>query len=185
MSDPMQNPSNEPRAERQVFGNKPSTEGGVPAVVWAIAALVVLLVVVGLVLAGHHKSREAEVTTVQPLASYAAHLPLSGFAMSESTSISGGKSTYIDGHIQNTGNATVSGITVQVLFGNGEGSAPKIETMPLTLIRTRQPYIDTQPVASNPLKPGDQRDFRLIFESIPENWNMQVPEVRIIRVQTQ
>ncbi|HZY61812.1 MAG TPA: DUF2393 family protein [Edaphobacter sp.] len=166
-----------------MFGNKPSG-GGVPAVVWAIAALVVLLVVVGMVLAGHHKSKGPEVTSVQPLAPYAAHLPLSGFAMSESTSLSGGKSTYIDGHIKNTGDATVTSITVQVLFGNGEGTAPHIETMPLTLIRMKQPYVDTQSVGSAPLKPGDERDFRLIFESIPENWNMEMPEVRIVGVQT-
>jgi hypothetical protein len=104
--------------------------------------------------------------------------------MSESTSIAGGKSTFVDGHIKNTGSATITGITVQVLFGNAEGSAPQIDTMPLTLIRTRQPYIDTQSVSSSPLKPGDERDFRLIFESIPQNWNMQMPEVRIIGVDT-
>ena len=64
------------------------------------------------------------------------------------------------------------------------GFAPQIETLPLTLIRTRQPYIDTQPVSASPLKPGDERDFRLIFESIPENWNMEMPEVRVVEVDT-
>lgn len=175
----------EPKTEGEpaIFGSKPPAGGGVPAVVWAIAALVVLLVVVGMVLAGHHKSSGPDATNVQPLNPYAAHLPLSGFAMSESTSISGGKYTYIDGHIKNTGSSTITGITVQVLFGNAEGTAPHIETMPLTLIRMRQPYIDTQSVSSAPLKPGDERDFRLIFESIPENWNMEMPEVRIVGVQ--
>ena len=105
--------------------------------------------------------------TIQPLAAYAANLPLSQLAMSESTSLSGGKSTFIDGHIQNTGDQTVSGITVQVLFRNNEAMPPQIETLPLSLIRTREPYIDTQPVSAAPLKPGDERDFRLIFESLP------------------
>jgi hypothetical protein len=59
---------------------------------------------------------------------------------------------------------------------------PQIETLPLALIRTREPYIDTQPVSASPLKPGDGRDFRLIFETIPANWNTQMPEVHIIRV---
>jgi hypothetical protein len=56
--------------------------------------------------------------------------------------------------------------------------------MPLTLIRTRQPYVDIQSVGSSPLKPGDEREFRLIFESIPENWNQEMPEVRIVGVET-
>jgi hypothetical protein len=59
-----------------------------------------------------------------------------------------------------------------------------VETLPLSLIRTREPYIDTQPVSAAPLKPGDDREFRLIFEAIPTNWNMQLPEIRIVRVDT-
>jgi hypothetical protein len=170
--------------EPAIFGNKPHSGGGIPVVAWAVAALVVLLVVVGMILASRGKGRANLNNSVEPLATYARDLPLSQLAMSESTSISGGKSTFIDGHIKNTGNSTVIGITVQVLFGNAEGSTPTIDTLPLTLIRTRQPYIDTQSVASSPLKPGDERDFRLIFESIPENWNMQMPEIRIIEVET-
>lgn len=151
---------------------------------WAAAALVVLIVVGGLILAGRGKGAKTSSNNVQPLAAYAATLPLSQFAMSESTSIAGGKSTFLDGHIKNTGSATVSGVTVQVLFGNMEGSAPRIDTLPLTLIRTRQPYIDTQSVSRSPLKPGDEREFRLIFESIPENWNTEMPEVRVVGVDT-
>ncbi len=108
--------------------------------------------------------------------------PLSQLAMSESTSLAGGKSTYIDGHIQNSGNRTVSGVTMQVIFRNDEAMPPRIDTVPLSIIRTREPYIDTQPVSAAPLKPGDGRDFRLIFESIPANWNMQLPEIRVIGV---
>jgi Protein of unknown function (DUF2393) len=152
-----------------------------PVVAWGVAGLAVLVVVVVLVLAGRHKA--VAPSTVQPLAGYAASLPLSQLAMSESTSLSGGKSTFIDGHIQNTGAQTVSGVTVQVIFRNDEAMPPQIDTLPLSLIRTREPYIDTQPVSMAPLKPGDERDFRLIFESISANWNMQMPEIRIIQVE--
>jgi hypothetical protein len=73
---------------------------------------------------------------------------------------------------------------VQVLFRNDEAMPPQIETLPLSLIRTREPYIDTQPVSAAPLKPGDGREFRLIFESLPANWNTQMPEIRVIQVVT-
>src|SRR5580704_14891182 len=166
----------------EMFASKPPEGGGIPVMAWGVAGLAVLVVVVVLVLMGRNKA--VAPNTVQPLAAYAASLPLSQLAMSESTSLSGGKSTFIDGHIQNTGGQTVSGVTVQVLFRNEEAMPPQIETLPLSLIRTREPYIDTQSVSAAPLKPGDGRDFRLIFESIPANWNMQMPEIRIIQVET-
>jgi hypothetical protein len=165
-----------------IFASKPPEGGGIPIMAWAVAGVAVLVVVIVLVLAGRHKA--ATPAIIQPLAPYAANLPMSQLAMSESTSLSGGKSTFIDGHIKNTGNQTVTGITVQVIFRNNEAMPPQIETLPLSLIRTREPYIDTQPVAASPLKPGDERDFRLIFESLPANWNMQMPEIRIIQVDT-
>jgi hypothetical protein len=165
-----------------IFASKPPEGGGIPVMAWGVAGLAVLVVVIVLVLAGRHKG--AAPATIQPPAPYAASLPLSQLAMSESTSLSGGKSTFIDGHVQNTGSQTVSGITVQVIFRNNEAMPPHIETLPLSLIRTREPYIDTQPVSAALLKPGDERDFRLIFESLPANWNMQMPEIRIIQVDT-
>jgi hypothetical protein len=177
-------PLNPPVSVRkdEMFSSKPPEGGGIPVMAWGVAGLAVLVVVVVLVLAGRHKA--VAPSTVQPLAGYAASLPLSQLAMSESTSLSGGKSTFIDGHIQNTGAQTVSGVTVQVIFRNDEAMPPQIDTLPLSLIRTREPYIDTQPVSMAPLKPGDERDFRLIFESISANWNMQMPEIRIIQVET-
>jgi hypothetical protein len=151
-----------------------------PLSAWLIAGAVVLAVLGGLLLAGHRKS--PVVTGVQPADPYASSLPLSQLQMSESTSLSGGKSTFIDGHIRNTGSAAVTGVMVQVLFSNQEQMPPQVETLPLALIRTREPYVDTQPVSAAPLKPGDEREFRLIFESIPANWNMQMPEIRVIRI---
>jgi len=148
-----------------------------------VAGLVVLAAVVWLVFAGRKKV-EAPTNTVLPLAAYAANLPLSQLAMSESTSLAGGKSTFVDGHIKNTGGQTVTGVTVQVIFRNDEAMPPQVETAPLMLIRTREPYVDTQMVSVAPLKAGDEREFRLIFESIPTNWNYQMPEVHVVRVDT-
>ena len=118
---------------------------------------------------------------MQPLDEYASSLVFSQIQMSESTSLSGGKSTFIDGHVRNAGAGTLTGATVQVLFMNSESLPPQIETLPLALIRTREPYVDTQPIAAAPLAPGEEREFRLIFESIGANWNQQLPEIHVIR----
>jgi hypothetical protein len=118
--------------------------------------------------------------TLLPSDAYAASLPLTQFAMSESTNLTGGKQTYLDGHIGNTGDRTVVAVTVQAVFQNDVELAPQIDTVPLTLIRMKDPYIDIEPVSAAPLKPGDDREFRLTFETVPDNWNQQMPEVRII-----
>lgn len=165
-----------------MFTENKSERTGAP-LAWILSGSVVLVVIGVLVLLGRRQSAPAA-NSLQPLAPYAASLRVSQLAMSESTSLSGGKSTFIDGHIQNTGTQTVSGITVQVLFRNDEQLPPQIETLPLMLIRTHEPYVDLQTVSSNPLKPGEDREFRLIFEAVPENWNMQMPEIRVVRVAT-
>lgn len=104
--------------------------------------------------------------------------------MSESESLSGGKSTYLDGKITNNGTQTVTGITVQVLFPI-DGQPPQVMTVPLNLIRTREPYIDTEPVSAAPLAAGSEADFRLIFDSVSDNWDQQqTPAVHIIGVET-
>jgi hypothetical protein len=169
----------QPATEPAIFGTKPEERGGFPPAVWGVAALVVIVVVAALVYSARKKPVAAP-NTLQPVDAYAASLPLTQFAMSESANLSGGKLTYLDGHVQNTGSRTVTAVTVQVVFGNDEALAPQIDTVPLMLIRMKDPYIDTQAVNANPLKPGDDREFRLTFEAVPDNWNQQMPEVRII-----
>ncbi len=167
------------------FGSAgPEERGGLPLAVWGIAALIILVVVGGLIFAGRKKPTVTP-NTLLPADAYAETLPLTQLAMSESSNLSGGKLTYLDGHVENSGTRTVTGITVQVVFQNFEAMPPQIETLPLTLIRMREPYIDIEPVGAEPLKPGEGHDFRLIFESIPSNWNSQLPEVRVVHTSLQ
>ena len=142
------------------------------------AVLILVAVVVGL--GRRHKTYP---TTEMPVAAYAKSLAIDGVQMVESTSLSGGKSTFVDGHITNNGTETVKGVTVQVLFRNDEAMPPQIVTMPLTLVRMREPYVDVEPIRAEPLKPGQGHDFRLIFEDIHSNWNGQLPEIRVVEVE--
>jgi hypothetical protein len=161
------------------FGSQPDDRNGFPVATWGIAALIALVVVGALIYLGRKKPAAAP-NTLQPPAAYAASLPLTQFAMSEAANLSGGKLTYLDGHVTNTGNRTVTAATVQVVFQNDEAMPPQIDTVPLTLIRMKEPYVDTEPVSTDPLKPGDNREFRLTFETVPQNWNTQMPQVRVI-----
>jgi hypothetical protein len=151
---------------------------------WIIAAAAIVVGLGILVLAGGHSRTESQAggTGMAPADPYAAKLPISHLQMSEATSFSGAKVTYIDGQITNNGDRTLNGVTVQVGFHADTGEFAQRMAIPLSLIRTREPYIDTEPVSAAPLQPTQSRDFRLIFDTIPPEWNQQYPEIRVISV---
>jgi hypothetical protein len=149
----------------------------------AAAAAVILAVLIGLVwFFGHGKPAPAVTPTSTPADPYAGSLVIGDLHMSESANLAGGKSTYLDGQIANHGNRTVTGIGAQVLFRDPAHEVAWNVTQPMMLIRTREPYIDVEPVSAAPLKPGDSREFRLIFDNVPQDWDGAFPEIRIIRV---
>ena len=151
---------------------------------FAIAGTAVLLVM-GVLLAVGQKKQGASNPGGAGLANsaaYAASLPITDVQMSDSSNLSGGKEMYLDGTIRNTGTAVVRMITVQIGFKSVDGMLAGKETLPLTLIRFREPYVDTEPVSAEPLKPGDARSFRLIFDAAPQSWDGAYPEVRVIQV---
>jgi len=151
----------------------------------AIAATVVLAVAAVAVLLLEHNKPTVTVTPITAASdAYAASLPITGLAMSESANLTGGKVTYIDGHIANTGSRTVTGITVQVLFRTFAHEVAQNQTMPLKFIRMREPYIDVEPVSAAPLQPGGRQDFRLIFDALSPDWDGAYPEIRVLHVET-
>ena len=164
---------------------EPAQEKHFPATAVAIASAAILILVVFLVLLSHRKGGAvADANVPQAAASYASDLVISNIQPSESESLSGGKVTYIDGHVANHGSATVTGLTAQVTFPGDGGAAVQMLTVPVNLVRMREPYIDTQPVSAAPLAPGAEADFRLIFEGVSDSWNNQPPNIRLIRVST-
>ena len=151
----------------------------------AIAAAVVVVVAVVAVLVLEHGKPKPTVASISATPdAYAASLPITGLAMSESSNLAGGKVTYLDGHIANSGSRAVTGITVQVLFRTFAHEVAQNETQPLKIIRTREPYIDVEPVSAAPLAPGAEADFRLIFDQVNPDWDGAYPEIRVLHVET-
>jgi Protein of unknown function (DUF2393) len=148
-----------------------------------IAAAAVLIVAAIVVFMMERGKGAATVTPISAVPDpYAASLPITNVVMSESSNLAGGKVTYIDGHITNTGIKTVSGVSAQVLFRNVANEVAQNETQTLKWIRTRDPYVDLEPVSAAPLKPGDSQDFRMIFDTVTPDWNGVYPEIRIVRI---
>lgn len=158
----------------------PSERNWIPLAV-AIGVVVAIVIVLMLVF-GHGKSG-AKVTPLNaPLDPDAASLLISNLQMSQSSNLAGDQLTYIDGQIANSGTRTVTGITVQVLFHNFNHQVTQNETQQMRLIRMRQPYVDVEPMAAAPIKPGQSADFRLIFDSVAQDWDGDYPQIRIVHV---
>lgn len=149
----------------------------------AVTAVIVLVVVL-LLTVGRGKSGATIAPTNAALDPYSSSLAVTDLKMSEAGNMAGGKETYLEGQIENTGAKTVSGVTVQVLFRSMAHEVVQNESQSLKLIRTREPAIDLYSIASSPMKPGDKREFQLIFESVSPDWDGAFPEVRILKVET-
>ncbi|MFT4113066.1 DUF2393 family protein [Silvibacterium sp.] len=152
---------------------------------WIIAGVLIVLVVGGLLVVSHHAQPAnpggAGLAAPDP---YAASLKISDVKMSQTSNMAGAQLTYIDGNIANTGAKTVTAVTVQVAFKDFTNVLAQKSTMPLNLVRMREPYVDTEPVSAAPIKPGETREFHLIFDHVPDSWNQQYPELRVIGVET-
>ena len=151
---------------------------------WAIAGTVVGLVLLVLLITGRQTaSSNPGGAGLAPPDPYAKYLTISNLRMSESSTIIGASQTYIDGDITNTGSKTVTGVTVQVAFMDFTNRIGQKNTMPLMLIRTREPSIDIEPVSAAPIGPGETREFHLIFDHVTDQWNQQYPQIRVIAVE--
>ena len=154
-----------------------------PTAAVALAAVSVLVLLVALVVLGRHKAA-AGPDQGRVAAGYGSNVRLGGVEMSESSNLAGGKETYVDGRITNAGPATVTAVTVEVAFASDNGGGSQRESVPVNLIRMRQPELDTEPVSAEPIAPGATKEFRLIFDDIRPEWNQQPPEIRVTSVST-
>ena len=161
------------------FRTAPPDEPGISRKVLLVAAAVVVAAVLGVALATLRRP-PAKVGGTLPPDPYASQLAITELTLSEATNGTGGKVTYVDGRVRNSGTKTLTSATVDVGFQAEDGSIPHAEVVPLTLIRTRQPYVDLEPLSAEPLPPGGSHEFRLIFETVPESWDQKPPRLRVI-----
>jgi hypothetical protein len=159
-----------------MFREHPRTTRLSPAMVAILA--VAAAVIIGLLLIAE-RHNPAPVGN----AAYAANLELSNLQVSQSESLAGARSTFVEGRIVNHGNETVTAATVEAQFASG-GGEPQVLNSPLGIIHMRQPYVDTRPLSALPLGPGQQADFRLVYEGVNDSWNQQPPSLHIVQVST-
>ena len=88
------------------------------------------------------------------------------------------------GTIQNVGGPKVNGATVEATFMDNTGHAAVQQTQPIQRM-TLQGHSDrTVALKDQPLKPNDTGAFEVTFTGVPQNWNNQLPQLRIVDVST-
>ena len=114
---------------------------------------------------------------------YARNLKFSDLAMSQAQNFVGATVTYIDGGLTNSGDKTVTHVTVRVTFKDLYGQVAQIEQIPIKVLQTSGPYPDTVDLSLSPIPPGESKPFRLIFEHLSDQWNHASPDLAITEVQ--
>jgi hypothetical protein len=115
---------------------------------------------------------------------YAAQLKISDLKMSTAQNFVGAKVTYIDGTLTNPGDKVVTHAVMHVTFRDLYGQIAQIEDVPVKILQTGGPYLDTIDLAASPLTASQSKPFRLIFEHVSEQWNQAYPELQVTDVTT-
>jgi hypothetical protein len=172
-----QTPS-QPQAEFKV---PPPRESTLP---WPAIGIgfVCIAVVVGLfILLSRHQPQ----ITAKVASPYAGHLDLENVKLSLAENFIGGTVTYIDGQVANTGDKTVTHATVSVKFQNSLGQIAQLEELPLQVLDRTGPYPQAIDLKMSPLKPQQSREFRLTLSHVSTEWNQQIPDLKVMQVETQ
>ena len=138
----------------------------------------VVLVVVGLAISFLPKNSNS---SRQPHP-YAANIKLSDLKMSAAENFVGATVTYIDGNVTNTGQKIVTHSVIHATFQDSLGQNVQVEDVPLHVLQTGGPYLDTADLNASPLLPGQSKPFRLTFEHISGEWNQAYPTLQVTDV---
>lgn len=115
---------------------------------------------------------------------YISKLQISNLHMETAQNFAGGSVTYIEGTLLNAGDRKVIGARMQVVFRNSLGELVGDPVLPVMVLQPGMPIVDYGPMEHVPLGPGQSRDFRLTLEHVSADWNSQLPQVKVVAVES-
>lgn len=145
-----------------------------------IIGIFAVLVVVGIIAGVTRNSRQTK-TIVNP---YAAKLQISNARVSQAENYVGGTVTYLDAEITNTGDKSVVGADVHMVFKNTMDQIVQTETLPLHVLVENQMggYPDLVDLSRSPVGPGQSKTVRVTLEHISADWNQGAPEMQLVNL---
>jgi hypothetical protein len=101
---------------------------------------------------------------------YLRYLQLSDVSMKATENFMKQQVVEVEGKITNNGPRPIDSVSVYCLFSGIDGRE---------VHRERVPVVQAKAV---PLKPGETRNFRLPFDSLPDTWNQALPRMVIAQI---
>ena len=99
--------------------------------------------------------------------SYAPRIQFQAIQMAHSTNFLNQEFTFVAGTIVNSGDHAIAGLQVTIEFHDQFNQ---------TVLRDTEMVI---PPTAQPIPAGQMRDFQVILERIPSDWNRQYPSIRV------
>jgi hypothetical protein len=138
-----------------------------------IAGIVIVLILgagVALLSRRSHPAGTAASTKLpfgQPEQSYARRVQFQAIQMAHSTNFLNQEFTFVAGTIVNNGDRSVAGLQIVIEFHDQFNQ---------TILRDSEIIL---PPTALPIPAGQMRDFQVILERIPSDWNRQYPSLRV------
>lgn len=139
-----------------------------------LAGVVVVLILAGILALLIRKSQPTGVAAAKTLPfgaqeqAYSSRIQFTGIQMAHSTNFLNQEFTFVAGSIVNGGDKALVGLQVNIEFHDQ-----------FNQIILRDSEMLIQPPAQ-PLAGGQMRDFQVILERIPSDWNRQYPSIRVV-----
>ena len=142
-----------------------------------LVGLVAVIVVVGILVLVTRNSGK----TTQQVNPYVSQLQISNAKVSAAENYVGGTVTYLDATITNTGNKTLEGADMNLVFHNTLNEVVQKETMPLHVLVENQMggYPDLVDMSRSPILPGHAKEVRMTLEHISADWNQAAPDMQL------
>jgi len=140
-----------------------------------VIGLVVVVMVVGIIaLATRNSGPKAQ--QVDP---YVSKLQISNAKVSAAENYVGGTVTYLDANITNTGDKTLVGADMNLVFKNTMNEIVQKETLPLHVLVENQMggYPDLVDMSRSPITPGHTKSVRMTLEHISADWDQSPPQM--------
>ncbi len=151
-----------------------SQSRGFPLALLAGAGVILLLLGAFFLLSRGSRAPAPAASTALPFGeaerAYAAQIKIADLQMSRAANMLNQEVTYLVGKVQNTGKRKARQIEVTVEYR---------DLINQLVLREKQSLL----ARSAPLVPGEQREFQLNFENVPNSWNRQYPAIRITGLQ--
>jgi hypothetical protein len=145
-----------------------------------VVGLVAVVVVIGAIILFTRNTGK----TTQQVNPYVAKLQISNAKVSAAENYVGGTVTYLDATITNTGDQSLVGADMNLVFQNTMNQVVQKETLPLHVLMDNQMggYPDLVDMSRSPITPGQSKTVRMTLEHISADWDQAAPKMQLVNL---